>query len=148
LLAVSTAYGQRPLTRPWESAGGGEGYIIVTDSMLIHEKLLYTPASLETNAEYPGGQDSFDKFLKKNLKYPVNAIKNHTEGKVFISFIVEKSGRLTNVKISRGIGDGCDEEAERLVKKSSKWRPGKIHNIPVRTELRIAITFLTPAAAN
>jgi protein TonB len=135
--AVSNVYSQRPIMRP---VGGGESYEVVTDSMLRHEKYLYTDA--EIRPSFLGGQDNFDLFVKKNLRYPIKAIKNNTQGKVTLSFIVERSGRLTHIAVMRGIGDGCDEEAVRLLKKSSKWSPGKIHDIPVRTQTSIGIKFL------
>ena len=61
-----------------------------------------------------------------------------------VRFIVEKSGGLSHVAIARDIGDGCGEEAVRLVKKSSKWKPGTIHNIPVRTQYSAGIKFTMP----
>ncbi len=126
-----------------EFPGGGEGYMIVTDSMLMHENYLYTSA-LDTPAKYPGGEQGLNLYIKKNLRYPEAAIKNGTQGRVMIRFIVEKNGRLTNVAAVRGIGDGCDEEAVRLVKKTARWIPGKIHNIPVRTEFVIPVAFNLP----
>ena len=140
-LSILKAHSQKPFTRP-VGVFGSEGYQIVTDSMLIHEKYLYNSVFLETKPEYQGKEASFDLFLKKNLKYPIAATKNNTQGRVFLTFIVEKSGRLTNIKIVVGIGDGCDEEALRLLKKSSRWRPGKIHNIPVRSEYSTIVKFL------
>jgi len=138
LLDISAAYSQRPLKREV----GDESFITVTDSMLRHERIVYTAP--EISPSYPGGQDAFDLFIKKNLKYPAIAIEHQTQGRVMVRFIVEKSGRLSHVTIARDIGDGCGEEAVRLVKKCRKWNPGRINNIPVRTQFSIGVKFITP----
>src|ERR1700761_2342110 len=59
---------------------------------------------------YPSGTETFYKFLMKNLRYPAAARQNNTQGRVIVTMVVEKDGSLSDVKVSRGIGDGCDEE--------------------------------------
>ncbi len=73
---------------------------------------------------YPGGDDARIAFLVQNIKYPEQAKKNGIQGKVFVTFVIETDGSITNVKVLRGIGGGCDEEAARVIKLMPKWNPG------------------------
>jgi TonB family protein len=91
--------------------------------------------------EFPGGLDAFFKFLGKNIRYPANARENGTQGRIIISFVVEKDGSLTDVKVVKGIGDGCDEEAVRVIKMSPKWNPGVQDGKPVRVKYSVPIAF-------
>ena len=92
--------------------------------------------------EYPGGMEAIAGFLKANIKYPENAMNNHIQGKVFVSFIVEKDGSLSNIKIIEGIGGGCDEEALRVVKMMKGWRPGVRLGQPVRVLMNLPVNFI------
>jgi protein TonB len=80
------------------------------------------------------------KFLKRNLIYPDRAVEKGTKGKVFMSFVVEKDGSVSNIQVLKGIGDGCEEEATRVIKKM-KWKPGENHGHPVRVLFHLPITF-------
>lgn len=91
--------------------------------------------------EFPGGMEAFFHFLAKNIRYPAVARENGTEGKVIISFIVEPDGTLTDVHVSRGIGDGCDEESRRVIALSSPWKPGIKDGQPVRVAYSVPISF-------
>lgn len=82
---------------------------------------------VEQMPEYPGGKDAMMKFLKDNIKYPEEAKKKGIEGKVVLQFVVDKSGKLSNIKIIRSLGGGCDEEAIRVVSSMPTWKPG-FHN--------------------
>ena len=81
------------------------------------------------------------KFLRKNLRYPERAAEAGVGGKVLVSFVVEKDGRLTDIRIVRGIGFGCDEEAARVLKKSPAWEPGIQNNRQVRVLYTIPLHF-------
>lgn len=98
---------------------------------------------VEISAHPKGGMAKFYKFLAKNIKYPENARKLKIAGQVFVTFIVEKDGSLTEVKVieGRGIGGGCDEEAVRVVSLSPKWTPGTQRGKPVRQRLTLPIKF-------
>ncbi len=96
---------------------------------------------LEVNAEPEGGMEAFYKYISRNIKYPAQAKRMGIEGKVFVQFVVEKDGSLTDVKAVRGIGAGCDEEAERVVRDAKKWKPGKQRGRPVRQRMVIPIIF-------
>lgn len=104
----------------------------------------YTLNSIENYPEFPGGPKAFIKFLSRNLKYPETAVENGIEGKVLISFIIEKNGRLSNIKILRGIGFECDEEAIRVLEKSPEWKPGMQNKEKVRVAYTLPINFSLP----
>lgn len=92
--------------------------------------------------EYPGGFKALSEFLSANIKYPEQAKKDEISGRVFVSFVVEKSGEVSNVKLLRGIGGGCDEEAIRVVSEMPDWKPGKDEKgNTVRVQYNLPIKF-------
>ena len=97
---------------------------------------------VEDNASFPGGVDARMKYLRENLKYPKMAIESGIQGTVYLKFVVEKDGSITNVKVLRGIGGGCDEEAMRVVKNMPKWNPAKQRGKPVRVQFNMPIKFV------
>ena len=105
---------------------------------------IHTLDGIENYPGFPGGHSAFIKFLSRNLKYPGSAVEKGIEGKVLISFIIEKNGRLSNIKILRGIGYGCDEEAIRVLEKSPEWRPGIQNKQKVRVAYTLPINFSLP----
>lgn len=96
---------------------------------------------VENQPEPAGGMSAFYEYVAKNLKYPILARRNNIEGRVYIEFVVEKDGSLTDVKIIKGIGGGCDEEAIRIIKNAPKWNPGKQRGRPVRVKMVLPILF-------
>lgn len=97
---------------------------------------------VEDMPEFPGGgEKAMYKWLGKNIKYPQVAKENGIEGKVFIRFLVNERGAVTNAEVVRGIGGGCDEEALRVVEKMPNWKPGKQRGKPVRVQFTIPIHF-------
>lgn len=97
--------------------------------------------NVEVLPAFPGGIQEFSKFLSSNLKYPSEAKKAGIEGRVFLNFIVEKDGSLSDIKVVRGIGGGCDEEAVRVLSLSPKWNPGVQNGRNVRVSYTIPIFF-------
>lgn len=91
--------------------------------------------------KFPGGTNALISFIQTNLKYPEEAKKHSTEGKVFVEFIVLKTGKVDSVKIIRGIGNGCDESALELMKKSPDWKPGKQNGKLVNVKMVVPISF-------
>ncbi len=87
------------------------------------------------------GMTEFLKTIGKNVKYPYRAQRAGTEGIVYIQFVVERNGSLTDIEVLKGIGSGCDEAAVEAVKKSKKWKPGKQRGIPVRVHMVIPVRF-------
>ncbi|BAU54614.1 energy transducer TonB [Mucilaginibacter gotjawali] len=96
--------------------------------------------SLDRSPEFPGGDEAFYKFLSKNLRWPVRGDID-IEGRVVISFIVEKDGSLTNFKVEKKLWPDMDAEALRVLKKSPKWIPGKQHGKLVRVKYMVPINF-------
>lgn len=96
---------------------------------------------VENMPTFPGGEKKMLEYVAKNVKYPQLAKEVGTQGRVFVSFIVEKDGSITNVTILRGIGSGCDEEAIRVVKSMPKWNPGLQCGRAVRVSCNLPINF-------
>ena len=96
---------------------------------------------VEEDPEFPGGLDALSKFIADNIKYPQLAKENNITGKVFVSFVVEKDGRVGQVKILRDIGGGCGNEAVRVVKMMPRWKPGKQRGKAVRTQFNLPVNF-------
>ena len=88
-----------------------------------------------------GGFKAFYDYVSKNLMYPRRAKSMGVEGKVFVQFIVDKDGQIIDVKVIKGIGAGCDEEAERVISEAPKWNPGKQRGVPVKVIKVLPITF-------
>jgi TonB family protein len=100
------------------------------------------PFVLPVMPTFIGGQSEMIKFIKNNLKYPSEAKINKTTGTVYVSFIVETNGTLTNFKILKDIGDGCGEEAIRVIKTMPKWKPGeKEDGTKVRAGYNVSIEY-------
>jgi TonB family protein len=97
---------------------------------------------VDNEPTYPGGMDALIQFLVKNIKYPEQAKKDSVTGKVITTFIVETDGSVTNVKVIRGIGHGCDEEAVRVVSMMPRWNPGSLSDgKKVRVQFNLPIQF-------
>lgn len=96
---------------------------------------------VETQPSFPGGTAAMYKYLGNSTKYPPMARDNNIQGRVYVSFVVEKNGSITDVKVLRGIGGGCDEEALRVVKAMPKWSAGKQRGKAVRVRFNLPIVF-------
>ena len=99
---------------------------------------------VEDDPEFPGGMDSLLAFLQRNIVYPELARENGIEGKVYVTFVVETDGSISNVKVLRDIGGGCGLEAVRVVKLMPKWKPGKQAGKAVRVQYNLPIYFVLP----
>ena len=91
--------------------------------------------------KFPGGDKELFQFVADHIKYPEEAKKAGTEGRVYVGFIVEPDGSLSDFKVLRGIGHGCDEEALRIVESMPKWQPGTQRGKAVRVSYQIPINF-------
>ena len=96
---------------------------------------------VEENAEFPGGEAAMNKFLGENLKYPKMAQDAGIQGIVYVTFVVEPSGVITNIKILRGLGGGCDDAAVNAIKKMPKWNAGKQRGKAVRVQFNLPVRF-------
>ncbi|MCE1199879.1 MAG: TonB family protein, partial [Marinilabiliales bacterium] len=81
--------------------------------------------------QFPGGEREMLRFIKMNLRYPASAQDNGVQGTVLLNFVVDREGKITNIKVIKGIGFGCDEESVRVLEKMPAWSPGKQRGQPV-----------------
>lgn len=105
------------------------------------DQKIYSFQSMEIPPAFPGGIAKFYEFLGKTIKYPTLAAENEIQGNVFASFVVERDGTLSDIKIDRKLGYGTDEEAVRVLKLSRHWNPGIQNGRPVRVKYNIPIKF-------
>ncbi len=110
-----------------------------TDEPEDPDKVIFTP--VQNPPEYPGGYPALLKFLERNLNYPEMAKEAGIQGKVYVSFIVWKDGSVSDIKIIRGIGGGCDEEVLRVLKLMPKWKPGEQNGKKVNVAFRMPVVF-------
>ena len=96
---------------------------------------------VEETAAPIGGMSAFYEYVGKKIKYPAQARRMNIEGRVFVEFVIERDGSITDVKAIKGIGAGCDEEAERILQSAPKWKPGKQRGKPVRQKMVLPIMF-------
>lgn len=116
-----------------------EEFQFVEDEEEIEEEQIFLV--VENMPEFPGGEAAMYKFIGNNIDYPRMAKESGISGRVFVTFVVERDGSVTDVQILRGIGGGCDEEAVRVIKAMPKWNPGKQRGKPVRVQYRMPIKF-------
>ena len=130
-------------TPPPESANNDDDDLIVGDANLIEgESSLYYV--VEEEPEFPGGLEALNTFLQNNIKYPVLARDSNIQGKVYLSFVVEKDGSISWIRVLRDIGGGCGQEAMRVLKLMPRWKPAKNQGQPVQVQYNIPITFSIP----
>lgn len=96
---------------------------------------------VEQMPQFPGGEIEMMKFIRDNLKYPVKAQEAGVMGKVVLNFVVGRDGKITHIKVIRGIGAGCDEEAVRVLEKMPLWTPGLMGGKPVPVYYTFPVTF-------
>jgi protein TonB len=121
---------------PVAGAGVGNGVVLP-----VEDTHIYDASGIDSYPEFEGGMAAWAKFIQKNLRYPYAAQEQEVQGKVFLSFVVEIDGSITDVTLIKGIGAGCDEEAMRVIKKSPKWKPGQQQNRKVRVRYTMPLSF-------
>lgn len=99
---------------------------------------------VEEQAEFPGGMEAMYAYIQKNLVYPEKAKEKGIEGRVFVTFTIEKDGSISNILIKRAIGGGCEEAVVEMIKNMPKWKPGKQRGKPVRFQFTLPIKFELP----
>jgi|WetSurMetagenome_2_1015567.scaffolds.fasta_scaffold56140_3 TonB family protein len=96
---------------------------------------------LDQFPSFPAGDSSIMEYLKSTITYPQSAIDNNIHGKVFVSFIVEKTGSVSNIEIVKGIGYGCDEQVVHAIENMPSWTPGIIQGQNVNVKMILPIEF-------
>lgn len=121
--------GEVVFEEPVAAVGNGDG---------DEDKIFY---AVEQQAEFPGGFAEMMKFLRKNIKYPASAKRMGIEGKVFVKFIVDKEGAISNIEISKGINADLDKEAMRVIKLMPPWKAGKQNGRAVKSQFVLPVYF-------
>ena len=109
------------------------------DSLVIEN--VDPPTFVSTMPKFPGGNPELFDFLNSNIKYPEISIKNNSQGKVIIEFVVEENGEISNIKVLKGVDPFIDAESIRVVNQMPKWIPGKQLDEKVRVRQRLPIKF-------
>jgi protein TonB len=112
---------------------------MVEDEEEVVEMEIFTV--VESMPQFPGGDAARMKFLQENIKYPQMARESGIQGTVYVTFVVEPDGSVSDVRILRGIGGGCDEEAIRVIQKMPNWNAGMQRGKPVRVQFNMPIKF-------
>ncbi len=113
--------------------------IVVVEEEIV-EDVIFTV--VEDQPGFPGGEEARIRYLTENLRYPQMAREAGIQGTVFVTFVVERDGSVTDVRVLRGIGGGCDEEAVRVVRNMPRWTPGRQRGQPVRVQFNMPIRFV------
>jgi len=111
----------------------------ITNEQEVNDNEIYT--IIDEFPSFPGGDMERINYIRSKLVYPNTAIINSVQGSVVVVFIIEKDGSISNIKIEKGIGSGCDEEAVRVVQNMPNWMPGKQRGKAVRVLLKMPIRF-------
>lgn len=111
------------------------------DVIVVPEAKVETFTIVEEMPSFSGGDVERLKFLSENMIYPSQAADNGIQGTVYVQFIIDSKGNITDANVIRGIGGGCDEEALRVVKSMPQWHPGKQNGRTVRVQFTMPIIF-------
>lgn len=132
--AVLLMVGCKPATQNAEEA-------IEVENVVVDDEQPEVYNVVEVDPEFPGGIEALYKYLAENITYPQQAKDSGIQGRVIVTFVVEKDGSITGAEVLRGIGGGCDEEALRVVNAMPKWTPGKQLGEPVRVQFNLPVVF-------
>ena len=108
------------------------------EEVVVEEEIIDFP---DVEAGFPGGTVAMQKWIAENVQYPQTAIEMNEQGRVYLSFVVEPSGKITNITVERGVSPDLDREAKRLLRKMPKWKPGEAKGRKARTRCRLPINF-------
>ena len=111
---------------------------VAEETIIVEEEIIEFP---DVEAEFIGGAQAMMKFIQQNILYPPTSIEMNEQGKVYLSFVVEPDGSISNVSIERGVSKDIDNEAKRIVRSMPKWSPGEAKGKKSRTRCRLPINF-------
>ena len=119
-----------------------ESNSIASDSVNVdEEENLSTYEMVESMPSFPGGPSALFEYLARNIMYPVVAEENGIQGRVIVTFIVEKDGSITDVRVIKPVDPSLDKEAMRVIKSMPRWIPGIQKGVPVRVKYTVPVTF-------
>lgn len=136
-----TLKAQKTIERQEQQRPAVEPVLVSDDKAVVEERVCQ---AVEQRGSFPGGEAALYEWLKNTLKYPEQAWVNGVQGRVIVSFVIEKDGRVTNPKVVRGVSPELDAEALRVVGAMPKWTPGKNNGVAVRSRYDLPITFKMP----
>ncbi len=116
---------------------GEKGKVEAVKPVVPEKELIW----VESMPQFPGGDAALLKYLAESIRYPALAVETGTEGRVFVTFVVEKDGRITDLKVVKDIGAGCGKEALRVVASMPAWRPGNQNGNAVRVRMNLPVLF-------
>jgi protein TonB len=116
-----------------------EGFEIPDEK--VEDTNVYDPFALEVNPKFSGGMDAFYEYVGSAIEYPTYEQRSNIEGRVVLSFVIEKDGSLSQVEILKGVSEGIDKEAIRVIKNAPKWEAGRQRGQAVRVKMNIPIYF-------
>jgi TonB family protein len=96
---------------------------------------------VESPPEFPGGDGERMQYLMNNTRYPQQARENGIQGTVYVTFVIETDGSITDIRILKGVGGGCDEEVIKLIKNMPRWKSGTQNGKPVRVQYNMPVKF-------
>lgn len=105
------------------------------------DNTVYFGGVVESAVSFPGGWEAFYRYVKEEIEYPRRAKDRGIEGKVFVQFVINQDGSVSEVEVIKGIGGGCDEEAKRVIENAPRFNPGKQRGRPVRVRMVLPIVF-------
>ncbi|MBT2562486.1 energy transducer TonB [Pedobacter sp. ISL-64] len=114
---------------------------IKIDLIKTQENYVYWPNEVDTSAHFPNEETAWNRYLLTNSRYAELPKKDRAIGKVYLSFVIEKDGRITDVVVKRGLNFKCDEEALRLLRTSEMWIPATLKSRKVRSKGNVSINF-------
>jgi TonB family protein len=122
-----------------ESSRAMSKMVLDSEAEIAEESQIFM--AVEQMPEFPGGEEALYKFLTENITYPQSAKESGVQGRVYVTFVVEPDGTISDLRVLKGIGGGCDEEAIRVVKAMPEWIPGKQRGKPVRVQYNLPVKF-------
>jgi len=131
--------GERVTTNYQVQDPGAVAEYVVAMAEQQHDTMVFMV--VEEMPDFPGGETALNRFLSDSLQYPRLAKENNISGTVYVSFVVEKDGSVIDIRVLRGIGGGCDEEAVRVIKLMPNWKPGKQRGKPVQVQYNLPVKF-------
>jgi TonB family protein len=120
------------------------GFAVAVEEVQVEKgdpEKIYESFDVQKYPSFPGGEAELMKYLSQNIQYPAEARKNNIQGTVALSFIVEKDGSISNIKILKDPGAGCGQEAVRVMQSMPRWSPGEANGFPVRTRFLFPVRF-------
>lgn len=117
------------------------GELISGESITGNGEIIKYRGSRFTSPQFKGGVKAFGGYLSNNIRYPENERQKNIEGRVILTFVIEKDGSLSDIKVLRSVSPGLDNEALRVLKKSPKWLPGTMMGRPIRVTYNVPVNF-------